>query len=239
MRKNNLKIQLDELVDDVLSSFNGDDLVGFESDDLVGFSDIAETFQEQLEAGRIFQLTVTNGTANNDKFYLNPSYRIPDTQQGHPLSGKGIEGNTLTFTGSPTTLAQFYGFLKNTPANSLGTRLQSSNVNQLQVVAGIYTYAGPFDPTGEYSFINYAALTDQNALRNDVVVSKKALVFDRNMDMIVPILANTTLNITIVFGAMLDTGNALRKSTQRALQKQKQVRQMVASNKNLKFLPRK
>lgn len=214
--------ELQERLEDVLSSYNGADIENalmshFTQDELLmlaGYSGADEgntpllqfdgTFNAQRDANRVYTLTVTGHATNNEVLYINPDWSISETANGHPISGKGTGGNALTINGSPTSVASFYRYLQNVPMNAMGLRLVSSDVTQLNSTITVTQFEdGPFNQGKSYSIFP-SSFGNERDNRTDMVTINQPLMFGRNQRIEIPILATKTIQITMFFGARMD-----------------------------------
>lgn len=204
-----------------LSPMAGDDLVDMYGEQLVGYKGIKNPFKGSLakkaakDGGRVFKLTVTNGVASDNSFYLNPSYLISATTNGHPLSGKGITGEALTFTGSPGTsstaaLQNLYNYLLYNPQIAISLRITSTVASQMDEAISV-TYLDPFKASPVANSLFISSYVDENTYQDKRATIDEALPFDNQTQIIVPIKASSTMTITIFFGPAINLAQVMRQ----------------------------
>lgn len=223
-----------DLIDAIAENFSADELIEMAGDDLMNFDG---TFVDQQAADRVIDITITGGAAD-DVFYLNPDFSLAENANGHPISGKGVGGNTLTISCSPGSVEALYRYLKNTPMNCMGVRVTSSDANQLIKNFTITEYKnGPFN-NGEDKTVNTSTFTNERDYKNNMITVQKQMFFDRNTRIAYGVLAGKTVTLTLAFGARLDIVKTAQDAVNKALaQKQQQPAVRVQMPTRLPQLP--
>jgi hypothetical protein len=197
-----------------LSSFDDSLLDGYAGQLLDGFGfqgSGVNLIEEATRQNRLFGLTITNSNAQAESFYLCPGY-LDSTVNGHPVSGKSIEGNALTFSGSQS-LAQFYSFIKRNPLAIVGLRFSSAdNSNVVQTLA-VQRFNDPFVQP-QLDNIVLAARQNEYVQQLGVVTADVAIVFDDQTTIKVTVAKGSTLTITCFAGKALNTGQAMQRIVQ-------------------------
>lgn len=193
-------------------------LVGAE---LASFKGVQNKLKGRLGAlaakktARVFKLKVVNGGTEDQTFYLNPSYKVAITDDGHPLSGKGIEGGSLTFVGAPSSggnaLVNFYQHVLHNPQILVALKVASTLETQMDESMSI-EYLDPFksQPEARPLFLSTeVSESDFNAKR---VTINEPMPFDNQTQMIFPVVAQSTLTLTLFFGPEINISRMLRRA---------------------------
>lgn len=196
--------------------------------ELVGYKGVANPFDKgtrlaqiaNMAGGRVWTLTVVNAQLTAQKFYLCPSMLIGESENGHPLSGKSIEGNDLTFTSpngetSALALKCFYRYIDENPNLILGLRIETSDKTQMSQSLAISTEINPFLVNYPTKTLNIQSYVDENNQQRDIATIDQLLPADRESRIVVPVVPGTH-TFTLFMGPALNVTQALRK--QAALQ---------------------
>lgn len=173
----------------------------------------------QFDAGsKTLQLKVVNGLATNEEFYLVPSYKVASTANGHPQSGKSIEGNVLTYSIDPNTLAEFYEFLKYNPTLVESMKISTTDADNLSESITT-TRMHPVVQNGITNKIFLSEYQDANNQNDKIVTVKGPLQFDIQTQIKMAIKAGTTIVITFKFGPIVSLSDALLRFANRNIAK--------------------
>lgn len=215
-----------------LSSFDGndDDFVDYagnpmneflayngEGDDLVDFAGnkVAFTPQEQMEYERIYKFTVVNGNGTNERFKLASGL---GATTGLPLADgafNSIGGNALSIAGSPTPWERFLNFYKNNPTQVKGFFLESDVEAQISTTVEIERHSA-FRASLQSRAITISNYTNENTFQTKKVTVKEEILFDHQQEIIMTIIANSTMTVTLYCGAVLNNAKALAKKIMKA-----------------------
>ena len=130
----------------------------------------------KAETGRIrsFSIKATNGSADtDDSIYVATSYDMDFLADGHPLSDKGIAGQSFEVETHPASVNNFVEALKHGHYKIVELRLEASDAEtmsttELEVTTGI----GLFSPKGSTEYIQASDYIDPNSENRDIVVIK-------------------------------------------------------------------
>lgn len=225
----------------LLSSYSGSDLEqqienNFDADELyelvgMDLSSFDGTFKDQRNAGRTLDLTLVGG-ASDDTLYINPDLRIIETENGHPVSGKGIGGFTIAVTTSPGTPKALYRWLHETPNNCMGIRVTCSDPVQLTNNFTITEFKdGPMND-GISETVNTSTFTNERDFKDNMISVTRPMFFDLNTRIAYQVNAGKTVKLTLMFGARQDLIQNAQASVRRALDKKTRAAQNMPLPRN-------
>ncbi|GEM_PF-3845034 len=205
------------------SNYEGDQrgpkYVGF-NDPLVDLGNKAQDFSQEMATGRVFAITIANGSADQQKVYFvtpNPSFIPTDAtrviRDGAIPTGAAIA--TLIGSGSPDTIGSWLAFMQNNPSRSVGFQVSSTSAAQMGVIMNIV-------PRSPYSnlqnqLIPLGAFRNEYAFNDKILTLKQAIQFDNQTEISVDIPAGATTTFTFYMGAILNTAKALNDKSMIAL----------------------
>lgn len=137
---------------------------------------MANKYMEGVEGARprSFSIKVANASADtDDKIYIATSYDLLPTENGHPVSLKGVAEETFTVETHPASVTNFVESIKHGRYKILELRLEASDAatmssTELEVTKEI----GLFSPKGRKEYIQASDYIDPNAENRDIVVIK-------------------------------------------------------------------
>lgn len=189
----------------------GQRYVGF-GDEFVDLGNKAQDFGQEMATGRVFAITIANGSGAQQKVYFvtpNPSFVPTDAtriiRDGAIPTGAAIA--TLIGSGSPDTIASWLAFMQNNPSRSVGFQVSSTSAAQLGVIMNIV-------PRSPYSnlqneLIPLGAFRNEYAFNDKILTMRKQIQFDNQTEISVDIPAGATTTFTFYMGAILNTAKAL------------------------------
>lgn len=190
------------------------------NDDMLDFNE-AESFIDEAEGGKQFTLRIVNGTATTQKIQFN---EILENVAGHSLLkegvvvtvGEGDDAKSLTAEGDPRSLDVLLKYIKNAPMRLRSIKFNVSDADQLDEPLK-YQEETPFK-TG--STVQRVPSTYQDQNTNNVktveVNDLKNWILGYRSTILYSIRSGVSVNLTLSFGASLDTSVALGKKYKRA-----------------------
>ncbi len=212
---------LDNYLDTNISNFEGDfDIYTGEGDDFLDFAG-GKNFTQEKEAGRIFTIKASAAT---DKYkelnaillegyseggvYPDQTYLVKEGT-ADPQAG-GINGK-----GSPSTIESFQNFVKHTPVNLIGIRVQSSDSRQMEQTLTIIEKSPFHNPQKKDFFL--PTYLNENTYRSDVVtIPTPGVILGPETKIVFPV-TRSGVTITFFVGAVLSSSSALRRKRNRAI----------------------
>lgn len=189
------------------------------NDDTMDFGR-AESFIDESEGEKEFNLSITNNTAATQKIQFN---EIIAAQEGYNILkegvvatiGEGENAKTLKANGDPRSIDLLANLIKHAPMRLRAIRFNVDNEGQLDEVLK-YVRETPFE-TGVTTQKKPSNFQDQNTNNTKTVtVDLKDWVLGHDSTILYTIRAGETVTMTLYFGASFDTAKALRKKHDRA-----------------------
>jgi hypothetical protein len=212
----------------------GDEFISFdEYED--SFNGLAQSFALELKSSKAFIMTIDNtqglvppnsppATAPVQQavtFYLNRGYKAileAQTNQGKGILFEGvclsIEGVPLKVTGRPSSYSELLVWSTFNPTRILGFKVASADANNLETVLEVEPLS-PFKKLGSRN-IYIGAHRDEHTFKDNVVTVKEGFDFNNQVSIKGGMTPNSTVTLTFVFGAVLNTAVALKKKRSRA-----------------------
>jgi hypothetical protein len=178
-------------------------------DEFVDLGSKAVDFSQEMATGRIFAITITNGSGVQQKVFLTPSYNPTDATRVVRDGAIPTAGNiaTLTGAGSPTTIAEWLAFISKNPSRVVAFQIASSTSAQLGVIMNIVPKS-PYN-TLENRLIPLGAFRNEYAFNDKIVTIKQGFQVDDQTEVSVDVPAGATTTFTFYMGAILNTAKAL------------------------------
>ncbi len=186
------------------------------NDDSIDFGK-AESFVDESEGEKEFNLSIVNNTGKTQKIQFN---EIIAPQDGCSLLKEGViaqddETHQLKAEGDPRSIDILCALIKHAPMRLRAVRFNVNNEIQLDELLK-YVRETPFE-TGITSQKKPSNFQDQNTNNTKTVtVDLKDWVLGHDSTVLYSIRAGETVNITLYFGASFDAAKALRKKHDRA-----------------------
>lgn len=197
-------------------------MMGAESNGLVSYKGVENPFDKgsrlaKIAAaanGREFDLTVVNALETTEEFYLTPSMLVLEADAGHPLSGKAVSGNELTYTSSSgpsssTAMKAFYRFIALNPSLILGIRIATSATTQMSKTIIVTTQINPYFAAYAAKKLNIQSYVDENNNQKDIATIDVLLPADQQSQIKVPVVKGTH-TFTLFMGPVVNTAQMLR-----------------------------
>lgn len=209
---------LQDFANNNFSSFEGDYYTG-ENDEFVDFGGPNESFATEHNAGRVFVINIINQLDTTENVVLFPGYTWFPGATGNNwiIDGviKTVNGRTLRASGSPKTIKELLSFIMKNPTNLVAMRFSSSDAAQVQQQM-IYRELSPFKDLQSKIF-DLGTYTNENTYRDKMVtVPTPGVIASGDVELSIPILANSTCSITFFFGAVLSQSVALKNKRSQA-----------------------
>lgn len=189
------------------------------NDDDIDFGK-AESFIDESEGEKEFNLSIVNSTAATQKIQFNDIIAAQDgyslLKEGVVLTvGSGDSARTVEATGDPRSIDILVELIKHAPMRLRAVRFNVSDEGQLDELLK-YVKETPFE-TGVTTQKKPSNFQDQNTNNTKTVtVDLKDWVLGHDSTILYTIRAGATVNLTLYFGASFDTAKALRKKHERA-----------------------
>lgn len=190
------------------------------NDDSMDFGK-AESFIDEAESEKEFNLSITNHTTSTQKIQFN---EIIAAQAGYHLLkegviatvGTGSDAKTIEAVGDPRSIDLLVNLIKHAPMRLRAVRFNVNNEIQLDELLK-YVKETPFE-TGVTSQKKPSNFQDQSTNNTKTVtVDLKDWVLGHDSTILYSIRGGETVNLTLYFGASFDTARALRKKHERAI----------------------
>ena len=200
-----------------ISSFDDNDLVSMKGRGLPKGLNKGKGMTKPKPTPRQFKIIITNGNATDERFFLLPSDLIDEDEKGHPLSGKAISGNTLTYAGVVgDSLKRFYRFIGKNPMLANELRVQTNKPDDQYTGdnnINISRYNDPFEAATAADPILVSEYQDPSDNNNKII---RGIPFNVSMDSQTQaeyvVAANSKLTITINCGIIVNTGDAVQRA---------------------------
>lgn len=215
--------ELEQYGNSYFSSFEGEDLYTGADDDMLDFGGKGRSFASEADAQRIFVVNITSTLNHTQKVRIFPGYTWKPGDVGVIDDAAILNDGTfftdasgnLSASGSPKTIKEFLAFIMKNPTNLAGMRIGSTNTAQIQQQL-TYRELSPFKDL-QSRIIDLGAYTDENTYRDNMVtVPTPDLILSSDMNLDIPILANSTTTITFFCGGVLSQSVALKNKRERA-----------------------
>ncbi len=169
-------------------------------------------FSQEMATGKIFVITIANGSAAIQKVLLTPSlspsdeYRVIRDGQIPTAAGAGAIA-TLVGSGSPSTIKEWLAYIADNPSRVLGFQVSSDSALQLAKIITI-TRKSPYG-TLENELIPLVAYRSENAFNDKLATVRRPFQVDNQTEVTVDIPANSTTSFVLYMGASLNVAKAL------------------------------
>ena len=224
MKKNtlgDLSISSKEMKDALKANADGSvqSYIGLNDDDLDFGS--ADSFVDESECEKEFNLSITNNTGTTQKVQFNDIIAPQDgcalLREGEVLSvGEGENKKSVVVEGDPRSFDVLANLIKNAPMRLRAIRFNVQSEGQLDEVIK-YVRETPFE-TGITQQKKPSNFQDQNTQNTKTVtVDLKDWILSHDSTVLYSIRAAETVNMTLYFGASFDSAKALRKKYKRAI----------------------
>ena len=201
------------------SSFEGEDLyyTGL-GDDHLDFGGPARSFADLSKSERIFVINLNNQLTTTETVVLFPGYTwYPGATGNNWLKDgviKTVDSKTLSASGSPKTIAELLGFLMKNPITLHAMRFNSSEAGQVSQQM-VYKELSPFKDL-QSRVIDLGAYVNENTYKDKMVTVPMDVVISGDVELSIPILANSTCTITLFFGVAANNSQMLKRKYERA-----------------------
>lgn len=212
-----------DLEQHIQNSFEIDELMELVGSDLMSFDGL-----QRGNSGRVVDLILVGG-ATTDTIYINPDHRTYEADNGHPVSNKGIAGNTITATTSPGDTKKLFRWLDKTPSNCMKIVVTTADVTQLTnnfVVTKIDD--GPLND-GASETINVSSFRNVMDNQSNIIEVTTPMSFDSNTRIAYTVQNGVTVKLSLHFGARLDMVKVAQDSVKRALENKMRQPQTTAA----------
>ncbi len=214
-----MPFDLQDFANNNFSSFEGDSYYTGEEDDFLDFGGPNRSFATESVEKRVFVVNINNQLTTNETVILLPGYTwYPGASGNNWLvdgSIKTVGDKTLTANGSPKTIKELLSFIMHNPTNLNAIRISSSEAAQVQQQM-VYRELSPFKDL-QSKIIDLGTYTDENTYRDKIVtVPTPGLIACAEVELSIPILANSTCSITFFFGGVLSAATAMKRKREKA-----------------------
>ena len=189
------------------------------NDDTMDFGK-AESFVDESEGEKEFNISIVNNTASTQKIQFNDIIAPQDgynrLKEGVIVTvGEGASAKTVQATGDPRSIDLLTALIKHAPMRLRAIRFNVNNEIQLDELLK-YVRETPFE-TGVTSQKKPSNFQDQSTNNTKTVtVELKDWILGHDSTVLYSVRAGETVNLTLYFGASFDTAKALRKKHERA-----------------------
>jgi hypothetical protein len=160
-----------------------------------------------------FSITVANAHATLNRTLILGGGLIAEKGQIADGNFAGVEdsGDTksLTATGSPQRIEALLNFMRNNPMLVSRLKFKSTSNEQTEVTIN-YKNESPFRSLGDRN-ISLARYTNENTVKDNVVTVTEALQFDDQTKLAIPVVADSTLTITLEVSQVLNGAEYARQ----------------------------
>ncbi len=195
-------------------------------DEMLNFAG-AQSFADEMQAGRIFVMNFDSTLPAAKKVVLLPSFA--SKLKGRTVIANGIvyadkadPTKDLKAVGSPSRIQELHAFLKSVPSNLIGMRVSSTNTDQLQQIMTVEEHS-PFSQEKSKEIFLGTHISENSLKDNMVTFATPNVVLGDETEISLNILPGKT-TITFFVGAVLSTSSALRVKTKNAVSNIKQLR---------------
>lgn len=214
-----MPMDLQDFAEDNFSSFEGESLYTGEGDQWLDFGGPNNSFATEHMANRVFVVNINNQLNTTENVVLFAGYTwFPGATGNNWLTDgviKTVDTKTLSASGSPKTIKELLSFIMKNPTNLNAMRISSSDATQIQQQM-VYRELSPFKDL-QSRIIDLGTYTNENTYRDKIVtVPTPNMIVSSEMDLTIPIMANSTCSITFFFGGVLSQSIALKNKRSKA-----------------------
>lgn len=182
-------------------------------DNLLDFGK-AKSFVEEDETQKRFKITISNASAADEVIVLNPGFRSSFT--GKSIIADGTIKNSVTASGSPQSIAQLLGYIKNNPTRLRKIDVKVDDVAQMEE-AIVLRKETPFQTPVEVQKVPSDYVDgDTNNPKAATIDDVKDWVLSGMTEMETKVQAGRTITLSFLFGASVDTTEAVNKKAEEA-----------------------
>lgn len=215
---------LEEFAEENFSGFEGDyDAYTGEGDDFLDFNGHANSFANEVSTQRVYTMVIANTTANVVTVDLFPGYKETDITpvvdgvlSKIDSSYAKTELAGVTVSGSPAPIEDFKQFLRLVPSTLNILRVSSTNAQQTQQTLTIEELS-PFKKLGTREVYLGSYASENTFKDNMVTVPLPDVIVGPETKISLPILGESTVTLTLFFGATLSTSAGLRNKKKKAV----------------------
>jgi hypothetical protein len=202
------------------SSFEGESLYTGYGDDYVDFGGPNGSFADLVNAERIFVVNIKNDLTTTENVILLPGYTWFSSASGNNWLKEGViktvDNQTLSASGSPKTITEFLAFIMRNPTTLHAMRFSSSNATQVSQQM-ILKELSPFKDL-QSRVIDLGAYVNENTYKDKMVtVPLHNVVISSDVELSIPIMANSTCTITFFCGAVANASVTLKRKQEKAV----------------------
>lgn len=205
--------RLQDFANQNFSSFEGESYYTGEGDEWLDFGGPNQSFASEKSAGRVFVVNITNALSTTETVVFFPGYTWTPGASGNNFLVDGaiktVGDKSITAAGSPKTIKELLSFIMKNPTNLAGIRISSSDATQIQQQM-VYKELSPFKDL-QSRIIDLGTFTNEDTYRDKMVtVPTPGIIASSEVELSIPIVANSTCSITFFFGAVLSASIALK-----------------------------
>jgi hypothetical protein len=203
--------------DAYLSSYEGmggqEDLslIGYDGfgDDLLDFDGIGTTFKNEIETNRRFTITIDNSANAVDRtVILFESYDPSSANVITDGAFNSVEGTAMSASTPFGKIKALRAFVFNNPTRCLGFKVESDQISQISKSLTI-TPKIPFQNLTDKT-VFFSDYTNEHVYQDKKVSIPYKFQVDNQHEVKIVIAASAKTTLTFFFGAVLNTGKALK-----------------------------